>query len=330
MAPRLGARRLIVYADDPAQAEASLAAAQLEYRGLGHAGSIKRLLRVFPALFRRDAVDVGVFQYMTPLAGRHIVFIHDLLPLTHRHLFPWKVRLRTRIFFSLAIRRAAVVIVVSDYTRREVARWYRLPVRRLRTVLNGPSFPIETYDLPPLEAAERYILTVGRIEPRKNIPLLVEALRQAAVPGVRLIVVGSFDLGFAYRPPADAPVEIRSGVSDEELIALYRGASLFAYPSEAEGFGVPLLDATLFGLPVLASDSTALPEVGGDLVEYFDPTAADAADALAQRIAGHFSDRPVRRPTPAERREQGERFSWDRAAEGFLAAVDQAVPRGAG
>lgn len=326
LAPRLGKYRLIVYSDNPVEARAFLSVGGLEHRDLSHAGSIGRLLRVLPRLFKRDNVDFGVFQYMVPLTGRHIVFIHDLLPVSHPHLFPWKMRIRTRIFFSLAIRRSAMVLTVSEYTRSELLRRFPRAAAKTRTVLNGPSFPLSVYEAVSVtQGGSRYILTVGRIEPRKNIKLLVDALIKAAVPNVKLIVIGSFDLGYNYRPPQDAPVEIRSGVGDAELIKLFQGASLFAYPSEAEGFGVPLLDATLFGLPVVSSDRTALPEVAGDLAVYFNPTAADAIEVLAARIRGHFTgEKPIRRPSEIERKEQAARFSWDRAAEAFLSAVDAA------
>lgn len=326
--PLLADRTAIVYSDAPEEARALLGTDAFAYRSLGHAGSIKRLLRVFPALFRRDRVDLGVFQYMAPLIGRHIVFIHDLLPITHPHLFPLKVRLRTHLFFSLSIRRAAIVVAVSGYTRDQIARLFPSARRKLRTVLNGPSFAPEVYQAPLAPSPDRYILTVGRIEPRKNAALLAEAFHRAAAPGVRLVIVGAWDPEFPRGRIEGEGVEVRSDVDDEALIALYRGASLFAYPSEAEGFGVPLLDATLFGLPVIASDRTALPEVAGDLAEYFDPTAPDAVETLARRIREHFADRPVRRPTEAERADQAARLSWDRAAEDFLAAVDAACARG--
>jgi len=324
VASRLGDRQLVVYADDPEKARALLGTNAFAYRDLGRVPAIRRLLSVLPQQFRDDGIDLGVFQYMAPLRGRHIVFVHDLLPLTHPHLFPLKIRLRTRIFFSLAIRRAAMVLAVSDYTRGEIMRRFRLPSGKLRVVRNGPSFPPATYRQSSPGPKGRYIMTVGRIEPRKNIALLVDAFRKAGVPGVRLVIVGAFDPDFPQVRIEGERVEVRSGVSDDELIELYRGASLFVYPSEAEGFGMPLLDAILFGLPVISSDRTSLPEVGGDLAAYFDPTAAGAVDHLAAKIAGHFGDAPLSPPTPAQREAHAARFNWSRAAGDFLDAIDAA------
>lgn len=325
MAPRLGGREVIVYSDAPEEARALLGVEGYRYAGLGHAGSIKRLLAVFPRLFRRDRVDLGVFQYMMPLTGRHIVFIHDLLPITHPHLFPFAMRLRTRIFFGLAIRRAAMVLAVSEYTRGEIARLYRIEPERLRVVLNGPSFPAATYAGPRAPGAERYILAVGRIEPRKNVPLLVDAFLRADLPDVQLVVVGSHDNGFDYRLPDDPRIVGRRGLDDARLIDLYRGASLFVFPSAAEGFGIPLLDALLFGLPVIASHRTAMAEIATGVAETFDPLAPDACDVLARRIAGHFANAPVAAPDAAQRAALAARFNWDRAADAFFAAVDAAT-----
>lgn len=321
VAPRLKCCVAIIYSDDPAAAYHLINTDAFEYHSLGSAGSIRRLSRTLPVLFKRDRIDIGIFQYMTPLTGKHIVFIHDLLPLTHPHLFPLKIRVRTRLFFWLSIRRAAGVVAVSRYTHAEIARVFPFARRKLFTVLNGPSFAPEIYTAPCTPSPNRYILTVGRIEPRKNIALLFTAFRRAAVPGIRLVIVGSWDPDFPRGSIEGDDVEVRSEVDDALLINLYRGASLFAYPSEAEGFGVPLLDATLFGLPVIASDRTALPEVGGSLAEYFDPTASDAVDVLAARLKEHFTDNPIRCPTNEEREAQAAQFSWSRAADDFLTAV---------
>lgn len=322
LAARPSGHEIIVYSDDPDEARKMLGADHFRYEALGSAGSIKRLFSIFPRLFRRDRVDLGVFQYMAPMTGRHIVFIHDLLPISHPRFFPWKMRMRTRIFFTLAIRRAAMVVAVSEFTKAEVGRLYGLGPDRLHLVRNGPSFPPEAFAGDPQPASERYVMAVGRIEARKNVPLLVDAFLKADVPGVRLVIVGAHDLGFDYRLPDDPRIELRKGLNDAALVDLYRAASLFVYPSAAEGFGLPLLDALLFGLPVISSDRTAMAEVGEGLATFFDPDATDAVDVLAARIAGHFGRMLVPAPTAAERVALAVRFSWDRAAEDFLAAVD--------
>lgn len=321
--PKIGSRRIVIYADDPNAASNLVGSNEFEYRKIPPTGSVGRLLWVFPTLFRRHQVDIGVFQYITPLSGRNIVFIHDILPITHPHLFPFRMRIRTEIFFRLAIYRARLVVTVSDYTKSEILRVFRLPNLKICTVLNGPSFPEHVYTEDRDVSICSYILVVGRIEPRKNIPLLVQAFVAAKVKDVKLIIVGSRDLDFQYDFPDVASIELRSGIADEQLINLYKGASLFVYPSEAEGFGVPLLDAILFGIPTICSNKTAMIEVGADLVKYFNPTDTLATTTLSELIRGHFEDQPIAAPTASQRRDHASRFSWDRAADEFLDAVDR-------
>lgn len=321
--PKVGDRRIVIYSDDPATARAMLGSDEFEYEALDHVGSVKRLLLTLPNLFRKHGIDIGVFQYVIPFWGKSIVFIHDILPVTHPHLFPVKMRVKTNLFFRWSIYRAKLVITVSNYTKSEVMRVFDVPHHRIRTVRNGPSFPDYVYQTPCLATSPSYILAVGRIETRKNIPLLVQAFAKAQIEGVRLIVVGSFDLNFDYKIPDGYPVEIRSGVSDDELVGLYRGASLFVYPSQAEGFGVPLLDAILFGIPTISSDQTAMTEVGADLVTYFNPNDLDSTEVLSNLITGHFSGRRIVSPSPEQRKKHAVLFSWDSAADTFLNAVDE-------
>jgi glycosyltransferase involved in cell wall biosynthesis len=327
MGPYLEDRRIILYTNDPTEAANMVNDNRFEYHSLKSSNAFSRLFKEFPKLFSRDKVDIGVFQYISASRGRNIVFIHDILPITHKKYFSFKMRLRTWLLFSLSIRRAAMVLVVSEDTRRAVASRYRLPPERLRTVLNGPSFPVDTYAGERTPAADRYIMTVGRIEQRKQIPLLIEAFMKANLPDVRLIIVGSFDFNFSFDRPDDPRIEIRQGLSDDALIDLYRGASLFVYPSAAEGFGIPLLDATLFGLPVISSDRTAMPEVAGTMAQYFNPEADTAAATLSTMIHNHFRGNPIPCPTIQQREAQAQKFSWDRAARMFLNASDKIVAR---
>jgi glycosyltransferase involved in cell wall biosynthesis len=315
---------IVVYTEDPVQAATVVGSTSFAYRTLAHSGPIKRLLKTFPRLLREDRADVAVFQYNTPIFGpaKRIVFIHDILPITHPQFFPLVNRLRIWLFFTLSVRRSALVIVVSEYTRQMVQSYYKLPAERVHIVLNGPSFPSATYTTSKCPERPRYILTVGRIEKRKNIALLVEAFRRADVPAVRLVIVGAHDLGYGYRFPDDPRIENKVGLDDDALVKLYREASLFVYPSAAEGFGIPLLDALLFGIPTIASDQTAMKEIATGIALTFDPVRPDAEEVLARHIAGHFGDAPIPAPTADQRAALHDRFNWDQAATAFLSAVE--------
>jgi glycosyltransferase involved in cell wall biosynthesis len=316
-----------VFCDDPAEARRNLGDSnpmidRLQFVAMTTRSSLKRLLIDLPRQLKKIGAKYGVFNYIAPVQGSSIVFIHDILPITHPNFFPLVFRIRSAIWFYISVHRARLVVCVSDYSAQALLRNFgRGLAHKVRTIRNGPSFPVDVYFAPRPEARRRSILCVGRIEQRKNVHLLIEAFTQANVPDVELVIVGSYDQGFAYDFPDDPRIRRITGIDEPGLIALFREASLFVYPSAAEGFGLPLLDAVLFGIPTLASDRTAMPEVAGELAEYFDPTAAGAAQWLAGRIAGHFEDRPVVPPSLDARRVHAEMLSWDSAARALLQAV---------
>ena len=318
---------IAVFCDDPAEARRNLGEHdaqidRLQFLALTTRSSLKRLLIEIPQKLTRLGIGYGVFNYIAPLRGRSVVIIHDVLPVTHKQFFPTLFRIRSVIWYFISVHRARLVVCVSDYSARELLHHFgRGLAHKVCTIHNGPSFAVDAYFEPDSERQPRYILCVGRIEQRKNVHLLVDAFTKAKVDGVDLVIVGSYDHGFAYDFPDDPRIRRISGLDEQDLIELYRGTSLFVYPSAAEGFGLPLLDSVLFGIPTLASDRTAMPEVAGDLAEYFDPTAPGAAEWLANRIAAHFGDRPVARPGLDARRAHAEKFSWSGAARALLQAV---------
>lgn len=274
-----------------------------------------------PSASIRNDLQAMIYQYiMAPWEKRGVVVIHDILPITHPHLFSLFFRLRSAILFSISIISARLIVSVSEYTSGEIAARFPSAASRVVTVPNGPSFSAPVYfsrslddDKEPFEFRDLvYILCVGRIEKRKNIDLLISAFKAASLPAVSLVIVGALE-GEPVDGLEGSGVVHLTGVSDEMLISLYRSASLFVYPSEAEGFGLPLLDSVLFGVPTLASGLTAMPEVGGALAEYFDPTQPDAATQLAARITAHFGGHRVRAPSLAARVDHAARYSWERS-----------------
>ncbi|WP_159977448.1 MULTISPECIES: glycosyltransferase family 1 protein [unclassified Novosphingobium] len=318
----IGRHELIIYSDAPDEARETVGHDDATYLPLEGHSAVKRLLFGFPRLFHRDRIDIGVFNYITPLVGKSVVFIHDILPMSHSHLFPATFRIRSRLMFALAIRRSVQVVAVSDYTAGAIVRHYGDWVRgKLTTISNGPSFPEEIYFAPREERVPRYVLCVGRIEQRKNVKLLVEAFLDADLADTELFVVGSLDQDYDYSLPDDPRVKNVRGIDDAALIELYRGASLFVYPSQAEGFGLPLLDSVLFGIPTISSNLTAMPEVAGELAEYFDPGALDARDWLAKRIRSHFTIDRVKVATEEQRRARARDLSWDAAATRLMEVV---------
>ena len=222
-----------------------------------------------------------------------VVTLHDLIPLTFYGEAPNKMPLRWRLFYRWNLRaaaRAALIITVSEAARREILDRLALDAKRVRAIYNGVNAPLIVQDAAP--AGEPYILYVGSFEPRKNLLRLVRAYAQATRAGLQhdLVVVAdpaSGDTGGIERELAASGlagrVRFLHSVPEERLWALYRQAELFVFPSLAEGFGLPPLEAMATGTPVIASDLPALREVLGEAACYVDPCSEqDLARAIIQ------------------------------------------------
>lgn len=273
--------------------------------------SVRRLAEPFRLWFdqvslargvRADRAEVFLSPYYKmpltcPCPG--VITIHDLLfleyPPTPRHA-TLLYRVLFRVGAALMARRAAAILTDSEWSRREILRRFSLPADRVVVTPLGvsPRFrPIPPERARPVAARYRlagdYVLYVGNFLPHKNVGGLLEAY--AALPAslrarVSLVLAGAPGTGAApLRAWAAArgltrAVRFLGPVPDADLPALYSGATLFCFPSLAEGFGLPPLEAMACGAPVLCSDAAALPEVVGEaasLVNVRRPEALAAA-----------------------------------------------------
>jgi alpha-1,3-rhamnosyl/mannosyltransferase len=219
-----------------------------------------------------------------------VVLVHDLVAFD-RSLKP---RLSSAVIeratAGRATRRAAAFIAVSQATADAlVARFPRCAGRITVARLGATRVPARAGD--GRRAGEGPILAVGTLEPRKNLPRLVEAFKRLPEALQRehpLAVVGSS--GWATGPTLSSlgslgeRAKLLGAVSDAELAALYRDCSVFCYPSLGEGFGLPVLEAMSAGAPVVTSNVSSMPEVGGDAVEYVDPRDVDSIAAGLRRV----------------------------------------------
>lgn len=317
----------VLYTHEPERHRQRYTAPNIEHRRLPRRGGAPaRLLLLWPWLAYRHRLDGLMTQYNAPLfgAGLQIVVIHDILFETHRQFFPAAMGARLRLLTRLSAWRARLVLTVSDFSRASIERVYGLADGRIAVVANGIE-PGPAGALPAeVGKGLPFALFVGRLEPRKNLSLLLEALTLLPDPEIRVVVVGREDhsddrIVTAMR--ADPRVIHLRDVPDDSLRALYRQARVFVYPSLGEGFGIPVLEALAQGCPVIASTATAIPEVGGDAVNFFEPAAVDAAPTLAGLLDDAFHGRLALDPQAAAR--QLERYTWDRAAESLAAALEK-------
>jgi len=252
----------------------------------------------------------------TVVTVHDIGFVHDpesVSPAIRRmaHLLP------------AVLRRASIVIAVSNFTREEVAAWLPDVADRIVVIPNGSHQRSIAPSDPGLAPGPPYALMLGTLEPRKNVALALDAMRILRARGVelRLVLAGSasprFDLEDNLRRRGlGAPEIVNTGyIDDARMAALMAGARLLAFPSLYEGFGMPIIEAMESGVPVVGVKAGATPEIAGDaamLVERGD--AEGFADAM-ERVA---TDDELRARLIAAGRVRASGFSWDRAADSAL------------
>jgi glycosyltransferase involved in cell wall biosynthesis len=265
-----------------------------------------------------DALHFSDWMYPPQRAGVRATTIHDLVPLR----FPEWTHGRTVRMHGAKYRHAArtthVFMCNSEFTAREVRELLHVEPARVH-VAHPAAAPVFTTDGERADLGRPYALSVATLEPRKNLETLLDA--HALLGGkLALAVVGAS--GWGRQPRLDAPGVIRLGyVDDTELARLYRGASVFVYPSLFEGFGIPVLEAMASGVPVVASAHESIDEACGDAAVRADPQKAEAIAAAIEEALLRRDELVVRGQAHAAR------FSARSTGEAFLAAYSNAAAR---
>lgn len=274
------------------------------------------------AVRRRDALVFSLSPIEAPIVGgRGVVMVHDLIPWLFRDSHPRQYYFY-RYLLGPALRRALAIVTPSDATRRDVCRYYGLPPDRVHVIHHGSPVPLAP-EPPSARTDDRYVLWIGRPDPTKNLPALVEAFRllQRQID-VRLVIAGDGSevdggpSGVAYG--AFERITVLGPVTHAEKIALLDGASALVCPSLHEGFGFTPLEAMARGCPVVAAPRGAIPEVCGDAALYADPEQpSQIAEALR-----HVLTRPdVARSLVERGRIRSQRWSWDASIRAHLALL---------
>jgi glycosyltransferase involved in cell wall biosynthesis len=306
------------------------------------------LLVHLPLRLRKVGTDIyhgpAVFLPHVKLGYRTVVTIHDLVSFLFPETVPRKYSLYMRLMTRLATRSADRIIAVSEATKADLVRTLRVPAGKIVVIHEavGPEF---ARPLAPGEAtavAARYglrtpyCLFVGNLEPRKNLPRLIEAfaevrrrLARSARPP-QLVLAGTrawlhsgiFEAVEAHGLGGD--VVFMDYVPIADLPALYAGATCFVFPSLYEGFGLPVLEAMAAGAPVVAARAGSIPEVAGDAALLVDATGSGE---LATALEALLTDAALRERLVARGRARAAEFGWEGVARRTL-AVYEAAHRG--
>ncbi len=269
-----------------------------------------------------------------------VVTVHDLSFMRYPQAFPPVQRAYLRSQVRRSLRAARRVIAVSEATKRDVVALFGVPASLIDVVYNGvdasfrpaPAAEVEAFrrrlGLPP-----RFILHLGTLEPRKNLPRLVRAFARVQAgdsgqPAVKLVLAGGagwdYDAIYAEvaRQGLEQEVLFPGYIADEELAWWYRAAAVFVYPSLLEGFGLPVLEAMACGAPVVTSNVSSLPEVAGDAALLVDPTSVDA---LAEALLRLLDDAALAEEMAARGPAQAAHFPWSRTAAETAAVYRRAL-----
>ena len=259
------------------------------------------------------------------------IFVHDLAFRIRPREVPWQQRLYFRATLPPALRQAAAVLVPSESTRRDLLQLYRIPglEEKVEVIAEGVPSAVTAGPLP--EGVDPgFVLAVGTVEPRKNYPRLLAAYRHLrgrgslpfiinGRPGVpQLVIAGR--AGWAYgdtlqRIAAEPGVCYLGHVDEPTLAALYESASVLAFPSLYEGFGLPLLEAMSRGVPAVVGATGALPELAvGAAIS----VNAEDITAIAGALERLLADEALRQKMGAEGKRLARGYTWANAAERTL------------
>ena len=254
---------------------------------------------------------------------RRVSTFHDLFVISGDYSTP-EFRTRFTAQARAAAERSDLMIAVSAFTAAQLEQLLRVEPTRIRVIPHGarPVLIPSSAVLPSCVSREPIILSVGAIQRRKNISRLVEAFEQMAAgqseAGWKLVLAGSF--GFdseaarqrIERSSRKQDIQVLGYVSDSQLEELYQRASILAFPSLDEGFGMPVLDAMARGVPVLTSNVSAMPEVAGDAALLVDPMdVRSIADGLCRLAA----DSNLRAGLAQKGIARAKKYTWEKSVE---------------
>ncbi len=274
--------------------------------------------------WRRGLKLLHSMAFVAPLLAPcpTVITVYDL---SFYH-FPERFPLLQRLYLSSqtrrSCRRATRIITISDSSRQDVHRFFGVPLQQIDVVVPGVDAvyrPLAKEDVAAFRAKqglERFVLHVGTLQPRKNIPLLLEAFAQLDDPALKLVLVGGkgwlYDdifrqvqaLGLAER------VIFTGYVPDDELPLWYNASELFVFPSLYEGFGMPVVEAMACGTPVVASNSSSIPEAVGEAGLLFEP---NDVQALGKQMTAVLYNPTLQEQLIKKGLHHAQAFSWERA-----------------
>jgi glycosyltransferase involved in cell wall biosynthesis len=262
-----------------------------------------------------------------------VITIHDLLSLRYNNISAHQ-RFYFKYLLPLLVSRARLVITVSETTKQEVIKYMRCDEKKVHVVYNGYNKAMYNSDVTDKHVilthygVSDYFLAIGPTYPHKNFELLIETYRDLDHEQIKkhpLVIAGGKSpyLGHLKKLVSkyhlQKHVHFLGYVPSEHMPSLYKEAHLLIFPSLYEGFGFPVLEAMACGCPVLCSNASSIPEVGGDAVVYFEPSGKRSLTNAIHKVSDNKTIREELRKQGLQRAQE---FSWERSAEKLKQLTD--------
>jgi len=260
-----------------------------------------------------------------PPSGTRLPFaftIHDLNHLDVPHNSSISKKLYYKHIIKPAIYSSYRILTVSEYSKNRILEWSQCDEKKIHVVGNGVSDSFTTNTTPVMPGYDYFFCCSNR-KGHKNEHRLIQAFSHSQLGrDTKLVFTGTVDAdthSTIQKYKLENKVIFTGKVSESELASWYKGAIATVFPSLYEGFGLPVIESMACGTPIIASNTTSLPEVGGDAAHYFDPLAIESISAAMIKIA---SDIELRQTMHARGLIQAEKFSWPKTAELVTKALD--------
>lgn len=277
-----------------------------------------------------DPYEIGPMSFKMPF--KKIITIHDLTPILFPNTFSLTTVLLHKLLLKKTLYTADKIITDSKSTKEDLIFYFKIPDEKIKIIPLGVDEKFKLIDSSTVRKFKNnynldfpFILYVGTLEPRKNIPTLLKAfsILRSRNLNYKLVIAG--EKGWKYKAIFDTISDLNlqndviftGYVSDDDLPLLYNAADLFVYPSLYEGFGLPPLEAMACGTPVITSNTSSLPEVVGDAGILLDPVDIEG---LANSIHNVLFDNELKQNIVRKGLERSKMFNWEKCARETLFA----------
>jgi len=273
-----------------------------------------------------------------PVATRKVLTIYDLVWRRYPETMSWYGRILNRALAERSVGEADMIVTISESTKQDLESELRVPAQKIKVLHLGVDPQFHPYDRAVVArriaqkfgVSENYILSVGTIEPRKNLPTLVEAIGILKDQGKlthQLVVAGAKGWGKSRIAESilkwkltESDVKLLGFIPEEDLPLLYSGASVFVFPSVYEGFGLPLVEAMACGVPIVASNTSSIPEVVLDAAVLVPPSNPEG---FAEAIFRVLHEQGLGSCLAAKGLKRARDFRWGSAARAVLETFEE-------